>query len=266
MTHRVQIVATIGPASARKSVIKEMIARHMDVARLNFSWSTHEEHAQHIKDIREAARELGKNVLILQDLSGPRIQHAAEHSFDAGSYEAITEKDRADLRFGLAHGVDYVAMSFVGSADDILRLKEEINTLGYSTPVIAKIERKAALENIDEIINVSDAIMIARGDLGHEVPLETIPFTEKSILEKCKKEGKPVITATQMLLSMVNNEQPTRAEVTDVDFAIMSGSDAVMLSEETASGKHPVEAVGMMDKIITEAEHHMGDTKIINPL
>jgi pyruvate kinase len=126
--------------------------------------------------------------------------------------------------------------------------------LGKILPIISKIERKIAYENLDEIIDVSDAIMIARGDLGNEVPLEKIPFIEKNIIVKCKEKGKPVIVATQMLLSMTQNPTPTRAEVTDVAYAIINGADAVMLSEESASGKYPVEAVIMMEKIISESE------------
>lgn len=264
--NRAQIVATIGPSSGSKHIIKEMIAHHMDVVRLNFSWGTYEEHAKYIEHVRDAARELDTKVLIIQDLSGPRTQKTSGHSFNTSVHEAITEKDRADLAFGLSQNVDYVAMSFVGAARDVVELKDEIKRLGFATPVIAKIERKIAVEHVDEIIKVSDAIMIARGDLGNEVPLEQIPFIETTILEKCKRAGRPVITATQMLLSMVSNEQPTRAEVTDVDFAVINGSDAVMLSEESANGKYPVKAVEMMYKIIIEAERHMGKKEKINPL
>jgi pyruvate kinase len=268
MTQRPQIVATIGPSSGDKHIIKEMIARGMGVARLNFSWGTHDSHAKNIKIVREAARELGRTVPIIQDLSGPRLQKTSGHVFDAAIHEAFTKKDLVDLQFGLAQKVDYIAMSFVGSAADILKLKAEIAKAGASTPVIAKIERKIAVEHdhLDAIIDAADAIMIARGDLGNEIPLEKIPFIERTIIEKCKKVAKPVITATQMMLSMVSNEIPTRAEVTDVAFAIISGSDAVMLSEESADGRYPVKAVEMMEKIIIEAEKHMQGKLSFNAL
>jgi len=251
---KAQIVATIGPASKNKETIKEMIKHNMDIARLNFSWGTYEEHRDYIKKIRESAKEEGKIIPIIQDLSGPRIQDEEGHRFDENKIEVITQKDLQNLAFGIQEGIDYVAMSFVGNKNDVLKLREEMKKLGKILPIISKIERKIAYENLDEIIDVSDAIMIARGDLGNEVPLEKIPFIEKNIIVKCKEKGKPVIVATQMLLSMTQNPTPTRAEVTDVAYAIINGADAVMLSEESASGKYPVEAVIMMEKIISESE------------
>lgn len=265
MHSKSQIVATIGPASKDKETIKEMMLHQMDAARLNFSWGTHEDHAVYIKNIREASHELNKKIIIIQDLSGPRVQEKGMHEFNESAQEIITEKDLFDLKFGIEQGVDYIAMSYIGSARDVLKLKEEMKKAGKMIPVIAKIERKEALDNLDGIIESSDAIMVARGDLGNEVPLEQIPFIEKMIIEKCKAVGKPVITATQMLLSMTEHDTPTRAEVTDVAFAIITGSDAVMLSEETASGSYPVKAVAMMEEIILEAEKHSPDLKI-NPL
>jgi len=267
MQSRVQIVATIGLATKEKSLIKEMIQAGMDVARLNFSWGTYEEHAGYIKNIREASQEVGKNVLIIQDLSGPRIQEKTGHEFNKEAVEVITPKDLADLKFGLEQGVDYIAMSFVGNAGDILKLREEIKklelvrtVLSKNTKIIAKIERKVALDNIDEIINASDAIIIARGDLGNEIPLGQIPFVEKDIIKKCNDAKKPVIVATQMMMWMVDHDLPTRAEVTDVGFAIISGTDAVMLSEETASGKNPLKVIQMMEEILLEAEKETGRT------
>lgn len=171
----------------------------------------------------------------------------------------------ADLKFGIEQNVDYVAMSFVGNAQDILKLRDEMKKNGKIIPIIAKIERKIALDNIDEIIKTADAIMIARGDLGNEIPLEQIPFIEKDIIEKCKKAKKPVIVATQMMFSMTENPLPTRAEVTDVAYAIINGADAVMLSEESATGHHPLEAVEMMERGILEAERHLKKVEI-NPL
>lgn len=265
MPSKAQIIATIGPATKGKEIMKEMMTHQMDAVRLNFSFGTHEEHASYIKNIREDAKEAGKRIPIIQDLSGPRIQEKTGHEFNQDAQEIITEKDLADLKFGIEQNVDYVAMSFVGSAEDILKLREKMRKFGQVIPIIAKIERKIALDNIDEIIKTADAIMIARGDLGNEIPLEQIPFVEKDIIEKCKKAGKPVIVATQMMLSMTENLLPTRAEVTDVAYAIINGADAVMLSEESATGHHPLEAVEMMEKGIIEAEKHLKDIKI-NPL
>ena len=273
MNSKAQIVATIGPATKSREIIKEMIAHQMDAVRLNFSWGTYEEHAGYIKNIREDAKEAGKRIPIIQDLSGPRLQEKTGHEFNKQVQEITTEKDLADLKFGIEQGVDYVAMSFVGSASDILKLREKMKELapassgrvGKVIPIIAKIERKIALDNIDEIIKTADAIMIARGDLGNEIPLEQIPFIEKDIIEKCKKAKKPVIVATQMMFSMTENPLPTRAEVTDIAYAIINGADAVMLSEESATGHHPLEAVEMMEKGILEAEKHLKKIEI-NPL
>lgn len=265
MPSKAQIVVTIGPATKGKEIIKEMIKHQMDAVRLNFSWGTHEEHAGYIKNVRDDAKEAGKRIPIIQDLSGPRVQEKTGHEFNQEAREIITEKDLADLKFGIEQNVDYVAMSFVGNAQDILKLRDEMKKNGKIIPIIAKIERKIALDNIDEIIKTADAIMIARGDLGNEIPLEQIPFIEKDIIEKCKKAKKPVIVATQMMFSMTENPLPTRAEVTDVAYAIINGADAVMLSEESATGHHPLEAVEMMERGILEAERHLKKVEI-NPL
>jgi pyruvate kinase len=167
---------------------------------------------------------------------------------------SFTDKDRDDLAFGIERGVDYVALSFVRTASDIVEAKQFIQERESNVPVIAKIEKHEALENIDEIVEVVDGIMVARGDLGVEIPLEKVPLIQKMLIEKSNRAGKPVITATQMLRSMVDSPRPTRAEVTDVANAILDGTDAVMLSEETATGNYPVEAVGMMVKIAEDAE------------
>ena len=156
-------------------------------------------------------------------------------------------------------------MSYVGTAKDVNYLRQKMTAFGPVKPIIAKIEREIAVKNLDSIIKAADAIMIARGDLANEIPIEEIPFIEKKILEKCKKIGKPVITATQMMLSMVSNPLPTRAEATDVAYAIVNGSDGVMLSEETAIGKYPVETIIIMEKIVRAAEKHLGKF-IINKL
>jgi pyruvate kinase len=233
-----------------------MVAHHMGAARLNFSWGTYDEHANYIKLVREAAHAAKRHIPVIQDLSGPREQEKHGHKFDVRSTVVITKKDERDLAFGMEQNVDYVAMSFVGGPREIVQLRKMVNNLGRKTPIIAKIERRVALTKLREIIHVSDAIMIARGDLGNEIPLEKIPWTEKMIIGMCKEAHKPVITATQMLLSMTENKLPTRAEVTDVFFAIANGSDAVMLSEESANGKYPIEAVSMMERITTEASRH----------
>ncbi|MGQ9608111.1 MAG: pyruvate kinase [bacterium] len=167
---------------------------------------------------------------------------------------AVTEKDLLDLNFGIEHGVDFIALSFVQRAWDLIPVKNVLQNKGLDIPVIAKIEKHEALENIDEIIDIADGIMIARGDLGIEIPLEQVPIVQKMIINKAGKKGKPVITATQMLESMIENPRPTRAEVTDVANAILDGTDAVMLSGETAIGKYPIQAVEMMNKIALSTE------------
>jgi len=167
---------------------------------------------------------------------------------------AFTEKDRGDLLFGIRHGVDLVGLSYVKDAGDIENVKMFLKKQSADIPIVAKIERKEALENIDEILLASDGMMVARGDLGVETPIEKIPNVQKMLIRKANALGKPVITATQMLRSMVDHTRPTRAEVTDVVNAIYDGTDAVMLSEETASGQFPVEALQMMAKIAQAAE------------
>jgi len=252
-----QIIATIGPASRSVSTISKMIARQMDVARLNFSHGTYEDHAQYIARIRTAAKKAGRRIPIIQDLSGPRIQKKSGHHLSKKFTSVVTQKDVRDLQFGIAHHIDYVAMSYVGTASDVLQLRAFMKKNGGVKPIIAKIERRAAVKNLLAIIKAAEAIMIGRGDLANEIPLAEIPFLEKEIITSCKKLRKPVITATQMMLSMVENPTPTRAEVTDVAFAIVNGSDCVMLSEETAIGKYPVETVSMMEKIVSAAEKHL---------
>jgi pyruvate kinase len=166
----------------------------------------------------------------------------------------LTEKDRRDLTFGLSQGVDYIAVSFVRTASDILQVRRLIHDAGQNTPLIAKIEQREAIENLDAIMKVVDGIMVARGDLGVEIPPENVPEIQKRIISKANQAGKPVITATQMLKSMVENPHPTRAEVSDVANAILDGSDAIMLSEETAVGRHPIAAVRIMSRIAERAE------------
>jgi len=166
----------------------------------------------------------------------------------------LTEKDETDLRFGLAQGVDYVALSFVRSAADVATARELIAAAGLDTPLIAKIEKFEALDDIDAIVAAADGIMVARGDLGVEIPLELVPRAQKMLIARANAAAIPVITATQMLRSMVDNPRPTRAEVSDVANAILDGTDAVMLSEETAVGAHPVEAVAVMNRVAADTE------------
>ncbi len=167
---------------------------------------------------------------------------------------ALTDKDRADLRFALSQGADYLAVSFVRRPEDVLLAKSLVKRAGKDTPVIAKLEKPEAIDNLEEILRVSDGVMVARGDLGVEMSPECVPVVQKNIITRAREHRRPVITATQMLESMTENPRPTRAEASDVANAIFDGSDAVMLSAETASGKYPVEAVSMMARIIEEAE------------
>ena len=177
------------------------------------------------------------------------------------SVKALTDKDRADLEFGIKNAVDFVALSFVRKPSDIFELRQILNERKCSAKIIAKIETPQAVENIDEIISATDWIMVARGDLAVEIPFEKVPIVQKMITEKCNLAGKPTIIATQMMESMVLSNTPTRAEVNDVANAVLDGAEAVMLSEETAMGKHPLEVVTDMAKVIEETERDAGMVK-----
>ena len=171
---------------------------------------------------------------------------------------AITEKDREDIIFGISQDVDFIAASFVRNADAIIEIKNILKEQDSKyIPIIAKIENEEGIDNIDEILDVADGIMVARGDLGVEIPAHELPYLQKWLIQKCNAKMKPVITATQMLDSMIRNPRPTRAEVTDVANAVYDGTDAVMLSGETANGKHPIEALKMMVQIVENAENHL---------
>ncbi|MGB7190392.1 MAG: pyruvate kinase, partial [Acidobacteriaceae bacterium] len=170
---------------------------------------------------------------------------------------SLTEKDEADLEFAIRNGVDAIAVSFVRTGDDVKLVKQRIADLGADTWVIAKLEKPQAIEHLEEILEAADGIMVARGDLGVEIPPEKVPAMQKLIIRRASEHRKPVITATQMLESMIENPRPTRAETSDVANAIYDGSDAVMLSAESAAGKYPVEAVKMMARIVTESEYQI---------
>ena len=333
---RTKIVATIGPATSRPDVLKELIKAGATTLRLNFSHGTHEDHQRSIRLIRQTAFELNQPVGILQDLQGPKIRlgrfetgsiivnkgdrftltsepipgtqeissvtyepladevpEGATILLDDGrvemlveevdrakralhcrvvvggplsnnkgvnfpgvslSIKAMTDKDRQDLMFGLDQGVDWVALSFVRNPQDILEIKELIASAGKQVPVIAKIEKHEAIEQMEAILSLCDGVMIARGDLGVELPAEDVPILQKRLIATANRLGIPVITATQMLDSMVNSPRPTRAEVSDVANAILDGTDAVMLSNEAAVGKYPVEAVETMARIAVRIE------------
>ncbi len=247
---KIQIIATLGPATTTKESIRGLVRNGMTMARLNFSFGTHEEMDRYITMVREVAKEEGVSVPIIQDLSGPREVTETGHQRNAFLTEVITEKDRQDLLFGVAHDVEYVALSYVATEKDIHMLRELMLTMGALAPVIAKIERVEALNALDAIIKSADGVMVARGDLSKAFPKEDVPALERLIIDRCKKEGRFVIVATEMLLSMTKKENPTIAEINDVATAIFLGADAVMLSEETAKGEYPLQAVAEMKKIV----------------
>ena len=326
---RTKIVCTLGPSTNTPEALESLMEAGLNVARLNFSHGTHEQHAITVAMVRAAAEKLGRPVAILGDLQGPRIrigdlaaprmvedgedivlvpgEHATgdqfpttyEHLCDdlkvgdrilvndgliellaldvtpsqvvarvvhggeirshkginlpgvAVSAPSITEKDWADVTFAIEQKLEYLALSFVRRAEDIAELRAQIPK---HMLVVAKIEKDSALDNIESIVRASDAVMVARGDLGVELPFERVPIAQKEIIALCNKLGRPVITATQMLESMIEKPRPTRAEASDVANAIMDGTDAVMLSGETAAGKFPRLAVEAMSRIIIEIE------------
>ncbi len=341
MNRRVKIVATLGPASDSETMIERLLLAGVDVARLNFSHGTQEQHAASIRAVRKAAERLGRSVGILQDLQGPKVRvgdlpqplylengqqvtlYAAPDApplldgplipvdfcelFDSvqagdrlllddgrltlevdsvqgralraevliggplSSHKGInlpgvrlrvagfTSKDEADLSFGIAQGVDAVAVSFVRSVEDVKQVRAAMERFAAGAPLpllIAKLERPEALEQLPEILEAVDGVMVARGDMGVEMPPERVPVLQKHIIQQANARAKLVITATQMLESMIQNPLPTRAEASDVANAVFDGTDAVMLSAETASGKYPLEAVDMMDRVVREAEAH----------
>jgi len=232
---RTKIIATVGPASVEPAVLDELIEAGADVFRLNFSHSDREWHAAAIEAIRAASARAGREIAILGDTDGP------------------DDLDWVD--FCAERGVDLLAISFVSSVADVERAAERLRARGAYIPLIAKIEKREAAEAVEEILRPADGgIMVARGDLGEQLPLAEVPALQKRLIRAAGKQSKPSITATEMLASMVTSPSPTRAEVTDVANAIYDGSDAVMLSEETAIGRHPAEAVRVMDRIARATE------------
>lgn len=334
MLRKTKIVCTIGPASESLETLKQMISRGMNVARLNFSHGSHQEHAERIRTIRQAALEEEKIVAILLDTKGPEIRTGElslpEVELQVGktltlttepiignqdkisiSYDqlpqdvhpgstiliddgligltvldtsdtemickvenggilksrkgvnvpgvkvnvpGITEKDEADIRFGIEQGVDFIAASFVRKPEDVLEIRRILEDFHSDAHIIAKIENQEGIENVEAILQVADGIMVARGDMGVEIPVEEVPVVQKELIQLCNRLGKPVITATQMLDSMQRNPRPTRAEASDVANAIYDGTDAIMLSGETAAGKYPMQAVSTMASIARRAE------------
>jgi pyruvate kinase len=341
---RTKIVATIGPATSKPEVLRDLIEAGATTLRLNFSHGSHEDHQRNIRLIRQVSFELNQPVGILQDLQGPKIRlgkfekgsiqvkkgdnfiltsrpvacnqeiacvtydrladevpEGATILLDDGrvemfvdkidrksgnlhcrvvvggilsnnkgvnfpgvylSIKPLTDKDREDLLFGLDQGVDWVAMSFVRNPQDILEIKEFISSADKNVPVIAKIEKHEAVEQMEAILSLCDGVMVARGDLGVEIPAEEVPIVQKRLITTCNRLGIPVITATQMLDSMVSSPRATRAEISDVANAILDGTDAVMLSNETAVGKYPVEAVETMARIACRIERDQAIGKI----
>lgn len=336
---KTKIVATLGPASSDKAVLREMFLAGLNVCRLNFSHGSYEDHSGVIKTIRELNEETGLNVAILADLQGPKIRtnemenngvdlvngsevlivtekvlgtaskfsinyallpedvqpgerillddgklalevlktdgkkeitarviHGGILSSKKGvnfpntkiSMPSLTEKDLEDLQFALDQNVDWIGLSFVRSARDIIELKHIISNRKCKAKVIAKIEKPEAIEDIDAIIQESDGLMVARGDLGVEIPYQNVPIIQKMLIKKCIVHAKPIIVATQMMESMINSISPTRAEVNDVANAVLDGADAVMLSGETSVGKFPVEVIKTMSNIVLEMEKFEG--------
>ncbi len=334
---KTKIICTIGPASEQLTVLKELLTGGMNVARLNFSHGTHEEHRRRIQSIRQASRETGVPVAIMLDTKGPeirigliengmirleegesitltteevlgtkerlfvnydglpkdvrvgmqvllddglislRVQEINGSEIACGiengglvsdrkkvnvpgahiHLPGLTQKDLDDIAFGVREDVDFIAASFIRSKADVIAIRQVLEKLNSNIDIISKIENRQGVKNIDEIIKVSDGIMVARGDLGVEIPAEEVPLVQKILISKCNGAGKPVITATQMLDSMIRNPRPTRAEASDIANAIMDGSDAIMLSGETASGKYPVQALQTMDRIAIRTEESL---------
>lgn len=259
---RIQIIATISPKSGTSDMLAALYDAGMDIIRLNMSWGTYEEHEGFVRDIRTIAQTHNTTIPVIVDLSGPRLQEDSGHRFNPTEQDILTKKDHRDIEFAVRVGAEYIAQSYVGSASDIQLLQSLIVQHGGTQRIIAKIERQEAVDAYDDILATSDDIMIARGDLGLAMPLEEIPFVQKDLIERANKADKPVIVATEMMSSMIHNNIPTRAEVTDVAYAAVSGADAVMLSNETATGEYPIETVSMMERVLHAAEKRHAATRV----
>jgi pyruvate kinase len=243
MKRHVKIVCTLGPASSSPEVIERMLKAGMDVARLNLAYGTLKEHSQTISKVRSLSQRLKLPAGILLDLPGLKRSH--------GDIRAVFGQH---LEFALTEDVDFVALSFISSVRQVREVKQLLRKMKADIPVIVKIEQARALEESEAILEAGEGIMVARGDLALDISIEKVPMAQKRLIKESNHRGKPVITATQMLESMVRSATPTRAEAADVANAVLDGTDALMLSEETAVGSYPVEATETMVKIALEAE------------
>lgn len=239
----VKIVCTLGPASSSPKVIERMLKAGMDIARLNLAHGTLEEHSRLISQVRLLSQKLKLPTAILLDLPGLKQY--------SGDVKAVFSQH---LQFARSQNTDFIALSFISSARQVQEVKALLKKMNSDIPVIVKIEQARALGEISSILQIGEGIMVARGDLAVDISIEKVPLAQKRLIREANHYGKPVITATQMLESMVQSATPTRAEAADVANAVLDGSDALMLSEETATGSYPVEATEMIAKIALEAE------------
>jgi pyruvate kinase len=253
LNRHVKIVCTLGPASNTPEVIEKMISSGMDIARLNLSYGTLEEHRNTVAMVRAAARKIGLPTAILLDCPGRKRR--------TGDTKAVFSDH---LQFAQDNQLDYIALSFITSTEQVEEVQALAAQMKINIPIVAKIEKGEALAVSDSIIAISDGVMVARGDLGLQISIEKVPLAQKKIIHEANHRGKPVITATEMLESMVKSPTPTRAEATDVANAVLDGTDAVMLSEETSIGQYPLEAIKMMVKIILEAETVLPHDNVYN--
>ena len=247
---KTKIIATIGPAVDDKKSLEKLIKAGVSVFRLNFKHSSLRWHRLQMKRIREVAGELDLPVGLMIDLRGPEGRVEEPTTLFSEDFKAIS--------LAKNYEADFVALSFVRDEEDLLNLRRALEKEALRAAVIAKIENQTAIENFEKILLKADGIMVARGDLGVELPIEEVPFWQKYIIDRCLKVGKPVITATEMLLSMTKSPRPTRAEVSDIANSVYDYADALMLSEETAIGKYPLEAVGMMRRTCEFIEGKLG--------
>ncbi len=253
LNRHVKIVCTLGPASNSPEILEKLLQSGMDVVRLNLSYGTLEEHHQTVTRVRSISQKMNLPTAILLDLPGRKRR--------TGEVKAVFGDQ---LQFASDNQVDFIALSFITSVQQVAEVKSLLINMKISIPIIVKIEKGEALAVSSSIIDIGDGVMVARGDLGLQISIEKVPLAQKKIIREANERGKPVITATEMLESMVKSPSPTRAEATDVANAVLDGTDAVMLSEETSIGKYPVEAVDMMSKIIDEAETVFPHNKVLN--